>query len=61
MFGTFDVFQGARDIECSSNDYSLPKCRKEEFIFTKTHLLALFSKKLRRLKYGLRSQDPCSK
>jgi hypothetical protein len=50
-----------RDIECSSKQNGLPKCRNKEFIFAKTHLLALFSKKLRRLKYGLRSQDPCSK
>ena len=50
-----------RDIECGSKHDSLPKCRNKEFIFANTLLLALFSKKRRRLKYGLRGQDPRSK
>ncbi len=39
--------------ERGSKENGLPECRNEEFIFTKTHLLAFPSKKLRGLKYGL--------
>jgi hypothetical protein len=63
MFGTFDIPTPGpgEGIECGSKHNSLPKCGDKEFIFTETHLLTLFSKKLRRLKHGLRSQGPCSK
>ena len=47
--------------ECGSKENSLSECRNKNFICSKAHLLALFSEKLRRLKYGLISQDPCSK
>jgi len=67
MFGTLDVsawWKGVRDMiskhnECGSEENSLSKSRNKKIICSKAHLLAFFSEKLRGLKYGLCSQDPC--
>jgi hypothetical protein len=55
--------KGVREIskhnECGSKENSLSESRNKKIIRSKALLLALFSEKLRRLKYGLCSQDPC--
>jgi hypothetical protein len=48
-----EVPEIAKHDECGSKNNSLSKCRNKKFICSKTHLLALFSEKLRGLKYGL--------